>query len=89
MFRSSRFVATLAALARRACYGIPVMNRFKRAQRAELARLNRNAHAAAERIENSLRREPLRAALAEAELTGDRKPIEDFVKRFERGARCP
>jgi hypothetical protein len=52
-------------------------------KRALMAHFRRNMRLAAERIENSWWREPLRAALAESERTGDRTAIDDFVRRFK------
>jgi hypothetical protein len=48
-----------------------------------LAELQRNGRKFAERAERSPWTQALRAAKAEAEATGDSKPIDDFVRRFK------
>jgi hypothetical protein len=58
-----------------------------RAQRALVAQFQRNARLAAERIERSPWTLGIRAVLAEAERTGDRAPIDDFVRRFKEAER--
>jgi hypothetical protein len=45
--------------------------------------LQRNGRKLAERAERNPWTHALRAALAEAEDTGDSKPIDDFVRRFK------
>ena len=48
-----------------------------------LAELQRNGQKFAERAERNPWVHALRAARAEAEATGDMRPIEDFVRRFK------
>ena len=55
----------------------------KRAQQSELGWLNQNARAFAEHAEKNPWILELRAVLAEADRTGDRKLIDDFARRFK------
>ena len=55
-----------------------------RAQRALAAQFQRNARLAAERIERSPWTLGIRAARAEAELTGSREAFDDLVRRYKK-----
>jgi hypothetical protein len=55
-----------------------------RAQRALAAQFQRNARLAAERIEHSPWTFGIRAARAEAELTGNHEAFDDLVRRYKK-----
>jgi len=55
-----------------------------RAQRREIAWLQRNSRLAAERIERSPWTLGIRAGRAEAELTGSREAFDDLVWRYKK-----
>jgi hypothetical protein len=62
-----------------------------RAQRVLAAQVQRNARLAAERIERTHGPLGIRAARAEAELTGSREAFDDLVRRYKKyeAARWP
>jgi hypothetical protein len=69
----------------------PASASVTRAQRALAAQFERNARLAAERIECSPWTLGIRAARAEAELTGSREALDDLVRRYKKyeAARWP
>jgi hypothetical protein len=58
---------------------MPLMMLILSSDEALIAEFKERARRTVERIERSWWREPLRAVLA----TGERKPIDDFVRRFK------
>jgi hypothetical protein len=64
--------------------GKPRPASLTRAQRALITQFRHNARLAAERIERSPWTLGIRAARAEAELTGSREAFDDLVRRYKK-----